>query len=101
MSMLFSDLPTMPAPPRLVAQPRPRPSRAKAQRSMMSLGIIITDPDEYRAQLACKCRKCLSCGNDFDSTGPWNRICLGCKRLEAWTSSEEFTVSASFVDANR
>ena len=94
MNQLFSDLPVVTAPPRPVS---PRPSRAKPRREMTaSFGIIVTDPDRWRVEAQRKLRRCLSCSDDFSSTGPGNRICGSCKSLDAWTSPAEFSISASF-----
>jgi hypothetical protein len=93
---LFTDLPVVTAPPGPVAPRSPRPSRAKVKRAMPTFGVIVTDPDEHRKQLARKPRKCLSCSRDFDSTGPGNRICGDCKGLVAWSTPNDFSIHASF-----
>jgi hypothetical protein len=96
MGQLFPDLPAVSAPARPAAPPRPRPSRAKVKRTMPTFGPVITDPDEHRAQLARKPRKCLSCGEIFPSEHPGNRVCSPCKQLVAWTTPNDFSVSAAF-----
>jgi hypothetical protein len=97
MSQLFCDLPVMLAPSRPAAPPRPRPSRAKVK-TMPTFGAIVTDPDEHRAQLARKPRRCLSCGDTFPSEHAGNRICSGCKQLVAWGTPNDFSlaITASF-----
>jgi ribosomal protein S27AE len=96
MTALFADLPVMPAPVKPVQPPRPRPSRAKVRHAMPTFGAIIVDPDEHRAQLARKPRKCLSCGDMFPSEHAGNRVCGGCKALVAWSTPNDFSVSAAF-----
>jgi hypothetical protein len=95
MGQLFADLPAMTAPPR--PAPLPRPSRAKPKRPVAeTFGLIVTDPHAYRLEAQRKMRRCLSCNDNFASTGPGNRICGSCKSLDAWTSPAEFTVAAAF-----
>jgi hypothetical protein len=96
MDQLFTNLPVMLAPPRPASPPRPRPSRAKIKRTMPTFGTIVTDPDEHRAQLARKPRRCLSCGDTFPSEHAGHRICTGCKSLSVWGTPNDFSVSASF-----
>ena len=39
-------------------------------------------------------RKCMGCGNTFVSSGPGNRFCTSCKRLDEWRGADEnFTVA--------
>jgi hypothetical protein len=96
MSQLFPDLPTVTAPPRPAAPPRPRPSRAKAKRTVLNFGVIVMDPDEHRKQLARKPRRCLSCGDTFPSEHAGHRICCDCKQLTAWSTPNDFSVSVAF-----
>ena len=95
MEQLFTDLPIAPAPQRPAPAPRPRPSRAKVKRSMPTFGTIITDPDEHRAQLARKPRKCLSCGDTFPSEHAGNRVCSDCKQLVAWSTPNDFSLATN------
>jgi|1186.fasta_scaffold949254_2 hypothetical protein len=55
----------------------------------LSFGLIVTDPEAHRQQLARKSRRCLSCDSSFQSTGPGNRICSRCKSTEAFHSSPD------------
>ncbi|QQP94050.1 hypothetical protein IGS68_35150 (plasmid) [Skermanella sp. TT6] len=61
----------------------------------LDFGLIVTDPQAHRAQLASKTRRCLSCSSMFPSFGAGNRICSTCKSREAWTSPNEFSISAA------
>lgn len=63
----------------------------------LDFGLIITDPQAHRIQSMRKTRRCLSCSDNFASTGPGNRICSPCKDLDAWKAgvTEFVTVSAS------
>ena len=36
----------------------------------------------------CRPRKCLMCGNQFESEGVHNRICKKCKGTNAWRLGE-------------
>lgn len=67
-----------------------------AKIQQLTLGLIVMDPDAYRQQQKMKPRKCLSCSEMFASSGPGNRICCGCKQLEAWSTPTDYAVSASF-----
>lgn len=62
----------------------------------LSFGLIVTDPQAHRLQAQRKTRKCLSCLDEFASTGPGNRICAGCKQLSAWSTPNDFSVSTAF-----
>jgi hypothetical protein len=95
MSQLFTDLPVMPAPVKPVQPPRPRPSRAKTKRMMPTFGVVITDPDEHRAQIARRPRKCLSCGDMFPSEHAGNRVCAGCKALVAWGTPNDCSLATT------
>lgn len=37
-------------------------------------------------------RRCLTCGDDFPSEGPHNRICRKCKSSKIWRDGEVRTV---------
>lgn len=37
-------------------------------------------------------RRCLTCGNDFPSEGPHNRVCRKCKSSKLWRDGEVRTV---------
>ncbi len=39
-----------------------------------------------------KPRRCLTCGSDFPSEGPHNRICRKCKSSKLWRDGEVRTV---------
>jgi hypothetical protein len=41
-----------------------------------------------------KQRRCLACGNSFDSEGPHNRICRRCKSSKVWRDGTQ--MSAEF-----
>ena len=43
-----------------------------------------------------KLRRCLSCDSQFNSHGPGNRICSGCKAQDMWRGPVEFSTSISF-----
>jgi hypothetical protein len=63
----------------------------------LTFGLVITDPQKHRQQLACKHRMCLACSGQFASTGPGNRICSRCKSTEVFACSPvEFSVHAAF-----
>jgi hypothetical protein len=64
----------------------------------LGFSLAIIAPDEYRAMIAKRPRRCLSCDRQFASTGPGNRICCKCKDLESWSGSHpvEFPVHAAF-----
>lgn len=68
----------------------------KKQTQQLDFGLIITDPEAHRVAAARKTRRCLSCDRQFASTGPGNRICGGCKSLEAWTSPSDYSLHAAF-----
>lgn len=60
----------------------------------LTFGLIITDPQAHRQQAQCKSRKCLSCLEQFPSSGPGNRICGGCRGADRWKAGlSEFSVS--------
>jgi hypothetical protein len=63
----------------------------------LSFGLLITDPQAYRAASQRKLRDCLSCHRAFLSEGPGNRICTSCKSSrDAWSGPTAFTAAASF-----
>lgn len=68
-----------------------------AQTAQLSFGLIITDPQAHRIEAMRQTRRCLSCGDDFASHGPGNRICSSCKDLDGWKAgvTEFSTVSAA------
>ncbi len=37
-------------------------------------------------------RRCLTCGDDFPSEGPHNRVCRRCKSSKIWRDGEVRTV---------
>jgi predicted RNA-binding Zn-ribbon protein involved in translation (DUF1610 family) len=62
----------------------------------LSFGLLITDPQAYRIEAQRKTRRCLSCSDDFASTGPGNRICPGCKDHEIWRSNvTDYSIAAA------
>ena len=63
-------VPSAPGP----TQTRPRPAKAKAP---------------PRGAPGAGTRRCLCCGQEFDSFGPGNRICRGCRSTEAYQSGDE------------
>jgi hypothetical protein len=48
-------------------------------------GPAAPDPADPRRQRQGE-RRCLSCGGQFASTGPGNRICRKCKDRDTWKS---------------
>lgn len=75
----------------MAAARQPRAKKA----DQLSLGVVVTDPDKHRQQLATKERKCLTCGNGFMSWGAGNRICPRCKGLDQWAVSD-LSINAAF-----
>lgn len=68
----------------------------KLQADQLTFGLLILDPDAHRIQSMRKGRKCLSCGDQFNSTHAGNRICGDCKESVLWDSPTEFSTSAAF-----
>jgi ribosomal protein S27AE len=62
---------------------------------MPTFGAVIIDPDEHRAQMARKPRKCLSCGDTFASEHAGNRVCGGCKSLVAWSTPNDCSIATN------
>jgi hypothetical protein len=46
----------------------------------------VPDPADHRHDQQQRERRCLSCGGQFASTGPGNRICRKCKDRDTWKS---------------
>lgn len=42
-----------------------------------------------RPKARAKARKCLMCGDRFESTGVHNRICKRCKSTQAWREGRD------------
>ncbi len=72
-------------------------ARSTTQTAQLTFGLLILDPEAHRIQSMHQTRRCLSCGDDFASHGPGNRICLPCKDLDGWKAgvSEFSTVNAA------
>ena len=61
----------------------------------LAFGLDVIAPDEYRAMIARRPRRCLSCSTDFLSHGPGNRVCPRCRSSELFTCSPaEYSVAA-------
>jgi hypothetical protein len=60
-------------------------------------GPAVPDPADSRRHRPQGERRCLSCGGQFASTGPGNRICRKCKHLNAWKSGvRDFAAPGAF-----
>lgn len=66
---------------------------AKQQSSQLTFGLIVLDPEQHRIEAMRKQRRCLSCQEQFGSTGPGNRICSLCRNSEVWKAGvSEFSI---------
>ncbi|MBL6957878.1 MAG: hypothetical protein ISR52_02785 [Rhodospirillales bacterium] len=56
-----------------------------------------TDTSKPKMQAAANSgsRKCLMCGETFDSEGSHNRVCKRCKGTQAWREGRSSTESAA------
>jgi hypothetical protein len=60
-------------------------------------GPAVPAQTDHRHDQQQRERRCLSCGGQFASTGPGNRICPRCKHRDAWKSGAcDFAVHAAF-----
>ena len=90
---MFACLPTLPAPVVEPAAPAPKPRRERV--AQISMGNIVLDPHKAKLAAQRKARTCLSCLRSFDSAGPHNRICGGCRsgaEFKAGSAVETFAV---------